>query len=78
MSNPIGEPPCKNHCEAAAFSIEIRSLRGELLRGAAELTKVIQSDDITSDLDKQIYKILMQLRSTALSGPRLEEIRDDD
>ena len=53
MNNPVGKSPCKNHCEATAFQIEIRSLKNRIVKLQGELDS-LKNDPMTKRHYNQI------------------------
>ena len=68
-SAPTGYAPCKNHCEATTHQVEIRRLKGEMVRLAAYLMRELHEDDIS---DRAFLKlrdnVVLKLRSIGLDG----------
>ena len=54
--------PCAKDCEAQAFYIEIRRLKGVMINVAADLAKELHTDDITPAQDRRLYSLIQKLK----------------
>ncbi len=62
------QAPCKYACESKAFEIEIKNLKGELIKHAAFIARELADDAITEAQHIRFHKLIQQMKLAAGSN----------